>query len=136
MSDQDKAKAYGVFAGNALAPALVSPYNVEKLYNAAQGNVDSKGRQYDIKDALLQVFGGVKNVPINTDEMFRQRMGKISIDQRNIQDMMKLTARDQSMSTEQKRAKLLEYVGQLKELQKDARDVQGAYQREKKRGAN
>lgn len=135
MSAEDKAKAWGTFAANSFAPSIISPYNVEKLYNAAQGNVDSKGRQYDLTDALAQTLLGIKNVPINTDEIFKQKMGKINIDQRNIQDMMRIISRDQSLTKEQKADKIREYNSQMKKLAKEAKEAQEAYKREKKRGA-
>jgi hypothetical protein len=135
MTDTEKAKAYGTYALNSVAPSVVSPYNIEKIYNAANGNVDSKGRQYDVGDALAQTFLGIKNVPINVNELFKQSMTKNQMEQRNATAMINSIQKDQSLSPEQKKEKILEHQSQIKELKKQAQEMTKAYAREKKRGA-
>jgi hypothetical protein len=135
MTNEEKAKAYGTFALNTVSPSVVSPYNIEKIYNGYYGNVDSKGRQYDVGDALAQTFLGVKNVPINIDEMFKQVMTKNQMEQRNATTMMNEIKKDKSLTPEQKKEKILEHQSQIQELKKQAQEMAKAYQREKKRGA-
>jgi Skp family chaperone for outer membrane proteins len=136
MTGNEKAAAWATYLANAAAPAAISPYNIEKLYNAYQGNVDSKGRQYDMQGALLQTLGGIKNVPINTEELFKQQMSKNNMDQRNIKSIMSTIAKDQSLSKQQKIEMYQDHVNQLKQLSRQAKEMQQAYKREKKREAN
>lgn len=135
MTGNEKATAYGKAAFGSIAPSVVAPYSLEKIYNATQGNVDSKGRQYDLTDALLQTVGGVKNVPINTDEMYQQKIGLLKRQIKETDGLIQQAAKDQSLNHEQKRERISEYVRQVKNLSIDIQQTNQAYQREKKRGA-
>jgi Skp family chaperone for outer membrane proteins len=88
-----------------------------------------------MSDALLQTLGGIKNVPIQMDEMFKQGMSKIKAEQQNAKIMMSTIAKDQSLTKEQKLQKIKEHQSQVQELTKQAQEMQKAYAREKKRGA-
>jgi hypothetical protein len=136
MSGEEKTKAMLKTVFGSVAPTVVSPYTVERVTNAVQGNVDSKGRQYSLKDAALQTLLGIKNVPINTDEMYKQKVGSIKREITDTQALMRQTARDQSLSAEQKKERLTDYAKQLKRLGDEVKKTNEAYQREKKRGAN
>lgn len=134
MTSKEKAAAWAEYAGNSMAPTVLSPYTVEKLVNGYQGNVDSKGRQYDLNSAIMQTMLGVKNVPINTDEMFNSRIRKVGMDIKNNTSMIYNIQKDSSMSIEQKKEKIAEHVSQIQELQKEAKRIQDAYKREQKKG--
>ena len=135
MTDKEKAKAWAEFGANSALPSLVSPYSLEKAYNAYNGNVDRMGRQYDKTDAAMQLLLGIKNVPINTDEMFKQKQGGLIRQINDTKDLIKQTARNQSLSQAQKKEQITEYINQIKNISSQIKDTQGAYQREKQRGA-
>jgi hypothetical protein len=134
MTGGEKTQAYAKNVAGGLAPSVVSPWTWEKIYNAAQGNVDSKGRQYDMTQALLQTVGGIKNVPINVDEMFQQKMGSIKREQTDIAARMREIGRDRSLSDAQRKERLADHQRQQKNLAIEARKTREAYEREKKRG--
>jgi hypothetical protein len=136
MTTEDKAKEWTKFTANALAPTLISPYNTEKLINAAQGNVDSKGRQYDLPDAVLQVLGGIRNVPINTDETYKQKINSIRNEMNRTTALRNQLANNESLTREQKLAKKDEYNRQLKELYQQGIEASKAHKRIKAKGAN
>jgi hypothetical protein len=137
MTDKEKAGVWTKHLWNAAGPSIPLPGNYagDKLVDGWQGNVDSKGRQYDLKDAVAQTLLGIKNTPINTAEQFKQKMTTMQMQQRNIQIIMSQIGKDQSISKEQKKERIKEHVGQLKELGKTMKETQEAYAREKKRGA-
>lgn len=136
MTDAEKAKAWANFAYNAIAPSIPLPGNYagDKLANAYNGRVDSKGRQYDMTDAVKQTLLGLKNVPINEQEMYVQKITALTNEQRNIQTVMSTIARDKSISTEQKKERLAEHASQLKELGKQIKAASDSWNREKKKG--
>ena len=136
MTAKEKALAWAEYAGNSIAPTVASPYTVEKIVNGYQGNVDSKGRQYDLRSALWQTLGGIKNVPINTQEMFTSRIKKVGMDINNNKAMISNIQRDSSMNEKQKKERIAEHVSQITELQKEAKRIQDAYKRETKKGGN
>ena len=134
MTTEEKAKEYAKYAANSFAPTVASPYTWERLYNGAKGNVDSKGRQYDFPSAFAQTMLGVKNVPINIDDMHRQRMTKIGMEINDNKMMISSIAKNQSMTAEQKKVEIKKHISQMQELQKEAKKVQEAYKREKRKG--
>jgi hypothetical protein len=138
MTPGEKAGVWADWAYNALGPALPLPGNYagDKLYNASKGNVDSKGRAYNMTDAIGQTVLGLKNVPINETELFRQKITSLTSEQNNIKAVMGTIAKDQSLSKEQKTEQIKGHVNQLKELGKQLKDTGAAWQREKKRGVN
>jgi hypothetical protein len=136
MTGGEKTQAFLKSTFGGVLPTVVSPYTVEKLYNAAQGNVDSKGRQYDMTDALLQTVGGIKQVPVNMDEMYKQKMGGVKREQLDIQARMREIVRDNSLSQRQKEERLADHKRQLKNLGIEAKQTREAYAREKKKGGN
>jgi hypothetical protein len=136
MTGEERAKVWAQQFWNGVGPAFPLPYNYagERLYNAAQGNVDSKGRQYDMTQALLQTVGGIKNVPINIDELYRQKMGAIAREHNDIVARMREIQRE-SLNDRQRQERITDHQRQLKNLAIEARKVEEAYQREKKRQA-
>jgi hypothetical protein len=135
MTTQEKAAAYAKYGANSIAPAVVSPYSWEKLYNGATGRVDEKGRQYGLGTAAAQVLGGIKNVPINTDELAKQKIRSIQYEIRNNQSMINSIKKDPQLADQQKKERIISHQRRIKELAKDVREVQQAYRMEKKREA-
>jgi hypothetical protein len=136
MTDAERMKEWANFAYNAIAPSVPLPGNYagDKLSNAIQGRVDSKGRQYDLPSAFAQSFLGLKNVPINTQELYNQKVTVLTSEQRNIKAVMNQIAKDQSLPKEQKIERLKEHQSQLKELGKELKETNKSWQREKARG--
>jgi hypothetical protein len=137
MTKAEQMKEWANFAYNAIGPSFPLPGNYagDKLLNGYQGNVDSKGRQYDLPSALAQTVLGLKNVPINTQELFDQKVTSLTNEQRNVKAVMNQIAKDQSISKKQKMEMLKDHQSQLIELGNQLKDAGQAWQREKKRGA-
>lgn len=133
MSDADKVKAYAEFAANSLFPTVASPYTLNRIYNGATGQVDEKGRQYDLGWSLAQTLGGVKNVPVNTDEMYKNRKTGYESDMRNVQAEINRIKRNKSMSEEQKAEKIAEYRRQKKQLEQEKKELRKTYKRLKEK---
>lgn len=138
MTTAEKGKVWANWAYNAFAPSLPLPGNYagDKLQNAYQGRVDSKGRQYDMNSAVLQSVLGIKNVPINEQEMVTQKLTGMKSDVNNIRMVMSNITKDQSLSKEQKMEMFKDHQSQLVQLAKQIKQTQESWQREKKRGAN
>lgn len=120
---------------DSFGPALTSSYNYGKIYDAAMGNVDSRGRQYDLPSALAQVGLGLKNVPVNTEEQYKQKLTSIRANILKTQQLIGGIKKDQSLNMEQKKSKAKEYQDQIKELMKQGKDATEAYKRLKQKGA-
>jgi len=135
MTDNEKASVWAKFGLNSVAPAMLSPYSVEKIYNSATGRVDYKGRQYDPRDAGLQLGLGIKNVPINTDEIFQSKKSNLIRQMRDAESLRAQTMRDKSLSAEQRKERIAEYSGQIRKISRELIDAQQAYKRAKERGA-
>lgn len=135
MTAGEKSKVWANWAYNALGPSFPLPGNYagDKLQNAIQGNVDSKGRAYDVPSAVAQTLFGLKNNPINTEELYNQKVVSLTNEQRNVKAVMNQISKDKSLSKDQKNERLREHQSQLKELGKQIKDVGQAWQREKKR---
>lgn len=138
MTPTEKAKIWGEWGYNTLGPSFPLPGNYagEKLSNAFAGRVDAKGRQYDLVDAVAQTILGLKNAPVNSQEMFNQKVTALTNEQRNIKAIMNQIAKDQSLSKEQKAERIKEHQSQIKEIGKELKETAQAWQREKKRGSN
>lgn len=138
MTPTEKAKVWGEWGYNTLGPSFPLPGNYagEKLSNAFAGRVDAKGRQYDLVDAVAQTILGLKNAPVNSQEMFNQKVTALTNEQRNIKAIMNQIAKDQSLSKEQKAERIKEHQSQIKEIGKELKETAQAWQREKKRGSN
>lgn len=138
MKEDEKFKEFMKFVYNSIGPSFPLPYNYagEKIMNAAEGKADSKGRQYDTTDAILQSFLGIKNAPINEQELYNQKITGLMNDQRNIKAVMSQIAKDKSLTKDQKIEQLKDHQSQLKELGKELQETSKAWDREKKRGAN
>jgi len=113
---------------------LPGNYAGDKIKNAVQGNVDSKGRQYDLMSALGQTIAGLKNVPINEQELAKQKIGTLSMQQRDITSMISMIAKDQSLSREQKMERIADHKRQLQQLSIEIKKTSEAWKREKARG--
>ncbi len=137
MTFGEKAKAWADWGYNSFGPSFPLPGNYagDKLMNGWQGNVDNKGRQYDMTSAVLQTILGLKNNPINTQELYNQKVTSLTGEQRNVVSVMNQIAKDQSIPKKQKLERLAEHRSQLKEISKQLKDANEAWQREKKRGA-
>jgi len=131
MTTGEKAKEWGSYAYNALGPAIPLPGNYagNRLYDAATGRVDTKGRQYDLPSAAMQTFLGIKNVPINEQELAKQKITTLTMQQRDIAAMVSQIAKDQSLTTAQKQERIADHKRQLQELGKEIRGVNEAWQR-------
>jgi hypothetical protein len=138
MTDAEKTKEYARFAWNAAGPSFPLPYNYagETLARGATGGVDRMGRQYDPLTASMQVFGGLKNVPINIDEMYRQNISSVQRQQTEIRSMISSIQRDMRLSKEEKQQRVQAHISQLRELAGKQKEMSEAYRREKKREAN
>jgi hypothetical protein len=137
MTNNEKAGEYARYAWNSLGPSFPLPYNYagEKLGDGLSGNVDRMGRQYSPASALAQVFAGVKNVPINVDEVFKQNMSAMSRQRQSINSVLNDIKKDQRLSKEEKQSRIKDHENQIKELGRQMKEAADAYKREKKRGA-
>jgi hypothetical protein len=136
MSAEDKAKAYAEQAVNMLLPKVMTPGYLGKFVDAAQGNVDKKGRQYDMGQVLQQNLAGVKHVPVNVKEMYMQRMttfdSQISEHEKEINRIMQ----DERLSREEKKREAQVHIKEIKQIVKEMKKVKGAYKGYKeKKGA-
>lgn len=135
MSDEEKAAAWAKFGANAVAPTLASPYTIEKLINGAQGRVDSQGRQYSLGEAVAQVGLGLKNVPINTEEQYKQKISEIRRQRQDIAAVINQIRRDQRLTLEEKQERIKNHAARIRKLTTEAREAQEAYRRLKAKGA-
>jgi hypothetical protein len=137
MSGQEKIKEYARYAWSNLGPSVPLPGNYagEKLRQGLTGEVDRMGRQYDLPSAAAQVFAGIKNVPINTDEQYRQKISEIRRQQRDINDVITRIRRDQRLTEEEKKQQIKDHANRIRKLSVEAREAQEAYRRLKERGA-
>lgn len=138
MLDDEKAKVWKDTIVNSFAPSFPLPGNYagDKLKDAWNGTTDKKGRQYDLPSAVAQVLFGLKNVPINEQEMFNQKVTGLLSEQRSVMAIRNDIIRDKSMPKEQRDKKIADHNSQLKEIDKKLKEVGQAWQREKKRGVN
>lgn len=133
MTNKDMAKAYAEYAANSVLPAMASTYSWGKLKDAYKGNVDSKGRQYDMEDAIMQVGLGLKNVPINTDEMAKNQMTHFKNEERNAKAMMNRIKKDKSLTQEQRLEKIEEYKRQILGIRRKEAELKQSYKRLKQK---
>ena len=135
MTGSDKAKEYAKFAWDALAPSVLSTYNAGKVIDAYKGNVDAKGRQYDMASALGQVLAGIKNVPINNEEMFNSKVKHLGYLINQTQGEINRIKNNKipNLSEEQKGKMLNEYETQLTNMETELKETGEAYKRIKGR---
>lgn len=131
MTTGEKAKEWANYIYNAAGPSFPLPGNYagDKLYNAATGRVDSKGRQYDMTSAALQTFAGLKNVPINEQELAKQKITALKMQQRDIVAMVNNIAGDKQLTMAQKKERIADHKRQMQELGKEVKQVTAAYSR-------
>lgn len=134
MTAQDKVKAYAKFYADAFGPALLASYNGGKLWDAYKGNVDAKGRQYDLPSAAAQTILGLKNVPVNVDEMFHSQTTHLKSEMQRTEALRSKINKNMSMPQTQKIEKLKEYDRQKKEIQLQLHGVGQAYRSIKNKG--
>ena len=134
MTAQDKVRAYAKFYADAFGPSLTASYNAGKLYDAYKGNVDAKGRQYDLPSAAAQTILGLKNVPVNIDEMFHSQTTHLKSEVQQKKVLQSKIKKDESMPQAQKNEKLREYDSQIKEIQLQLYGMGQAYRSIKNKG--
>lgn len=133
MSGEDKAKAYAEQVTNMVLPKVMTKGYLEKFYNAAQGNVDKKGRQYDMSQVVQQNLGGIKHVPVNVKEMYMQRMMQFDQQISEKEKEINRIEQDERLSNEEKKREIKKYVGEIKKLVKDSKQVSKAYKSYKRK---
>lgn len=133
MSDNDKSREYAKFLANSVLPTVASPYTLERLYNGATNQVDRKGRQYNLPWSFAQTIAGIKNVPVNTDEMFKNRMTKFQMDERNAKAEINRIKKDMSLSDEEKQKRIRDHMRDIAGIHKDMKKAVEAYQKAKKK---
>ena len=136
MTPTEKGKVWGSWAYNTFGPSFPLPLNYagDKLYNGYKGNVDSKGRQYDLTSAVAQTLLGLKNVPINNEETYNQKITSIEMQQRNVTAMKNRIKNDKSLSDQQRKEGIANHERQLKELKRQEEETKQAWKRIKKKG--
>lgn len=128
MSNKDKAEVYfNEVVRNGMAPAVLSKYTWDKLGNAITGKVDSKGRAYDLEDAIEQTMLGIKKVPVNIEEEYTKRQTGLKNDARNIQTEINRIKKDKSLTDEQKAEDIKEYERQKANVEKQQKELAERY---------
>ncbi len=110
------------YVAKAIAPT-VPGYSMEKIYHALMGDVDAKGRQYQLPEALAQTVFGLKTVPINLEETTKQRMMQISIEQTAVKSEIRRLNQDRRLTEKEKAEKTAQYMRKLLELNNEAQKV-------------
>lgn len=133
MTNEQKTDALAKLVYNMLGPSAPVPgtYAWDKLINGITGGVDAKGRQYTPGNAVLDVFGGIRNVPLNVDELYRQKVGSFEREKRDISARINEALRDQRYTPEQRKKVIEEHRKQLVKLNKDAQESRKAYERQR-----
>ena len=134
MTNTEKVGKLSEAAANSLLPSIITPATVGKLYNGVTGRVDSKGRQYNALEGVSDVGLGIRNVPINTEELYKSKLLDYRRQYKDEQSRMFEVQRDKSLSNEQRQEKLDEHKRQMKKLAADLQDMQAAYSRIKAKG--
>ena len=130
MSDKDKAQAYfDAIVRNGIAPAMLSKYTWDKLGNAVTGKVDSKGRSYDLDQALANTVLGLKNVPVNIEEEYTKRQTGLKNDARNIQAQINRIKKDKSLTEEQRKEDVREYQKRKQKVEQEQKELAERYQK-------
>lgn len=132
MLPTDKAGEYFKYAAQQLLPSFAPyGYSQEKLVNSFKGTMDKQGRQYSPTEAILHTIFGLKNVPINTDEMAKKAFQGMKRDAYDTRLMMRDIARDKRYSAEEKRIRINEYKEQIKLLAIRRKELADAYEKAK-----
>jgi hypothetical protein len=134
MTKEQKVNAFAKYLFNAIGPSAPVPgtYAFDKLYNGATGGVDAKGRQYDLPSSIADVFGGVRNVPLNVDELYRQKIGSLEREKRDTAARIAEAQRDQRYTPEQRKQVLMDFQQQLRKIAQEQQEAKKAYDRQKK----
>lgn len=132
MAPEEKLRTYLNYARDAFGPSATASYNWDKLKRGYTGEQDAKGRSYSMKGALAEVALGLKNVPINTDDVFRTKV----LSMRNTANQMKSEIHridNSSMPQEQKDREIAQIRNNMIRLSEQGREVYAAYMRIKEK---
>lgn len=136
MTPEQETKALAKVVFNALGPSAPVPgtYAWDKLINGLTGGVDAKGRQYDALSATFDVGLGLRNVPINTEELFKQKMGSYERQKKDTVARMREVAQDKRYQSnpQQQKEILADYQKQLKQIAEKQKETSEAYKRQRK----
>lgn len=135
MTNEQKTNALFKLAYNTLGPSAPVPgtYAWDKLINGLTGGVDAKGRQYDAASSILDVFGGIRNVPLNTDELYQQKIAGYEREKRDTAARIAEAYRDKRYTPEQRKEVVADLQRQLRKISQDAQESRKAYERLKKK---
>ena len=124
----DKAEEYFKYAAQQLLPSFAPyGYSTDKLAMAFKGEMDKQGRQYTPQEAILHTIFGLKNVPINTDEMARKAFQGMKRDVMDTRLTMRDIMRDKRLTADQKQQRIKEYQEHIKQLSQQSQVLQKAY---------
>lgn len=134
MTTKEQVAEWLKWGYNTLGPSMPLPGNYagEKLKDGWQGNVDSKGRQYDLPSAIAQTIFGIKNVPINTDEIAQQKIKSIEYQMKDVKARESEIKKNKNLSIEQRKEQIGEHQSQYKQLGKELNETKAAYNRLKR----
>lgn len=135
MTNEQKTNALAKLVYNMIGPSAPVPgtYAWDKLINGITGGVDAKGRQYTATNALLDVFGGIRNVPINTDELYQQKIANFERQKRDTDARIAEAQRDRRYTPEQRKEVIMDLQKQRRKISQDAQESRKAYERQKNR---
>ena len=137
MTPNQKRSEMGKYLWQQLSPAfplIPGTYGYDKLVNQALlGKPDYKGRQFGMGEAVAHTVLGLRNVPISTPEVARQRMSQIDNEIRSTQIELRRMLSDRRLQEQDKKQITEQYKRQIIELGKERKRVAEAYGRLKKK---
>jgi hypothetical protein len=127
MTDDKKRATQADYLWKQLAPAfplIPGTYGYDKLVNQGiKGEPDYKGRQYGLGEAVAQTIFGLRNVPVNNQEMAKQRISDLTKEIQSTQYEIRRVQQDRRLTEQQKKEQINEYKQKLIELSKEAQGV-------------
>lgn len=129
MSPRDKATAFGRYAADQFLPSAVTPSKWEKFYRAATGTPDSMGRQYDLPSAAFHELLGLKNVPLNVDQMYERKMSGYEKQVAQKKSEIARIKRDRTLSEQEMEEQIERYWQEIDRIYDDMDKLDAAYER-------
>jgi len=123
-NEVDKALAKAEYIAKTIGPAAAQ--NVDKIYHAIKGDMDKQGRAYSPLESVMSALG-VKIMPINVTESYRQNVAKTDALLKQNASAIREAKLDKRMTPDERKSAIESLLQDRKQITANQRLVSESY---------